>query len=392
MKNKTTKIILIIASILCILFGINLKSYAANTVEGNASNIFTETTTNTTNENKNTTNQVVVNNTNSEKVNSITKTTQTQKATTSKKSSNANLKNLGIKPYDFSGFRPEKTEYEVKVPEDTKSIEVYAQAQNSKAKVSGTGTKKLENEENTINIVVTAEDGTTKTYKINIIKSNVEENSGNNEENGKNNGKGLESLQINELKLNPDFDTNTYEYNVKYIGEDTKLEIKANPTDENYIVEIVGNNELKEGENIITILVSEKNGDNVATYQITVNKSLVDEEAIAREEAQKKEEKKRIILGSIVGIIMLAIIIFIIIKIRKNKNYDNEYSEVPFYGMNNDDDENDDLDIPKALSNENEDKEKLAKENAKSEFLEQYNFKDIDEKPKRRKSKGKRFK
>ena len=392
MKNKTTKIIISIALILCILLGVNLKSYAENTVEGNVSNTSTETTTNITKENKNATNQVVVNNTNSEKVNSNTKTTQTPKATTSKKSSNANLKNLGIKPHDFSGFRPEKTEYEVKVPEDTESIEVYAQVQDSKAKVSGTGTKKLESEENTINIVVTAEDGITKTYKINIIKSNVEENSGNNEENGENNGKGLESLQINELKLNPDFDTNTYEYNVKYIGEDTKLEIKANPTDENYIVEIVGNKELKEGDNIITILVSEKNGDNVATYQITVNKSLVDEEAIAREEAQKKEEQKRIIIGSIIGITIFAIIIFIIIKIRKNKNYDNEYSEVPFYGINNDDEENDELDIPKALSNENEDKEELAKENAKSEFLDQYNFKDIDEKPKRRKSKGKRFK
>ena len=70
------------------------------------------------------------------------------------------------------------------------------------------------------------------------------------------------------------------------------------------VVDVTGNEELKEGENIITILVSDKDGNNVATYQVTVNKSLVDEEAIAREEAKKQEEfRKKVIIGAVAAVI-----------------------------------------------------------------------------------------
>ena len=129
-----------------------------------------------------------------------------------------------------------------------------------------------------------------------------------------------------------------YEYTAKYIGEGKELNVDAVATNSDYTVEITGNDNLQEGENIVTILVTAANGDNVATYQVTVNKSLVDEEAIAREkeEAKKQEEqKKMIIIGVAVGVIVLIIVIAIIISHKRKKRWEQEYT-IPFSGLNYD--------------------------------------------------------
>lgn len=258
-------------------------------------------------------------------------------------SSNANLINLGIRPHDFSGFRSNTTSYSVTVPADTESVEVYAEAQDSRATISGTGTVNLQEGENTVNVVVTAENGTTKTYTI-IITREAAENTEENTEIIE--GEGLASLNIQDLELSPKFETNVYEYTAKYIGEGTTLQIEADPTNEEYQVEIVGNEDLKEGENLITILVSDSDGNNVATYQITVNKSLVDEEALAREQAEQ-EQRQRMIIGAVIAVVVvIAIIVFVIIRRRRNRAFAEEYSGVPFYGMNKDDNDNkDDIEI-----------------------------------------------
>ena len=273
---------------------------------------------------------------------------RTTTSSSQSESSNANLINLGIRPHDFSGFRSNTTSYSVTVPADTESVEVYAEAQDSSATISGTGTVNLQEGENTVNVVVTAEDGTTKTYTI-IITRETAEDTGENTEIIE--GEGLASLSIQNIELSPKFETNVYEYTAKYIGEDTSLQIEADPTNEEYQVEIVGNEDLKEGENLITILVSDSDGNNVATYQITVNKSLVDEEALAREQAEQ-EQRQRMIIGAVIAVVVLiAIIVFVIIRRRRNRAFAEEYSGVPFYGMNKDDDVNDEdfEETPKAL-------------------------------------------
>ena len=276
---------------------------------------------------------------------------RTTTSSSSRESSNANLINLGIRPHDFSGFRSGTTSYSVTVPADTESVEVYAEAQDSNATISGTGTVNLQEGENTINVVVTAEDGTTKTYTI-IITREAAENTEENTEIIE--GEGLASLSIQNIELSPKFETNVYEYTAKYIGEDTTVQIEANPTNEEYLVEIVGNEDLKEGENLITILVSDSDGNNVATYQITVNKSLVDEEALAREQAEQEQRQRMIIGAAIAVVVVIAIIVFVIIRRRRNRAFAEEYSGVPFYGMNKDDDDVNDEDFeetPKALKN-----------------------------------------
>lgn len=405
MKIQKKIIITILLSIAILFALLNNSNYAVNeTNEETASK-----NTNTSQEANNTAKQNTQNTSNTANTNSNSNSNNSNTAnnTTATKSNNANLSDLGIKPHDFKGFRYGTTSYEVTVPEETESIEVYAKTQDSKATLTGTGKKTLEKGENKLDVEVTAEDGTKKTYTINVIREVVQEGSENGQANNQvEKGEGLAELKINDLNLSPKFSTNVYEYDVKYIGEDNKLNITAEPTNENYVVEIIGNDNLQEGENIITILVSEKNGDNVATYQITVDKSLVDEEAIAKEKEEKAKQQK-IIIGSVVAVvIIIAIVVFIVIKRRRSEDleYDDTYDDYA-------DEEDEEIEVPKALKNKSKNVKKasndieedneidsLPKDKLKEKFLNNYsNYEedyeaDYNSPRKKDKPKGKRFK
>ena len=326
--------------------------------------------------------------------NSSSNTNTTSSTKETEKSSNANLKMLGIRPteYDFTGFKSGTTTYDVTVPQDVEEIEVYGTAQDSKAKVSGLGTKKIEEGLNDLSIVVTAEDGTEKIYTINLTRGGSGSSGEETEDDGAAvQNSGLSSLKIGDLQLTPEFNTTVYEYTAKYIGEEKTLNVEAKTTNEDYKVDIMGNDNLQEGENTITILVTDAKGKNIATYQVTVNKSLIDEEAVAREqeEARKKEEqKKMIIIGGAAGVIVLIIIIALIIRHRRNKAWAEDY-EVPFSGLNNDDFTEDDEE-----EEEDYEDEVWSKEKARKQFLDDYdnNIYHDQERASKKKHKGKRFK
>lgn len=333
---------------------------------------------------------------------------------TQAESSNANLSMLGIRPteYDFTGFKVGTTSYDVTVPNDVEEVEVYATAQDSKSKISGLGTKKITEGLNDLSIVVTAEDGTEKIYTINVTRESATSSEEGETTDGEiaSSGEGLSSLKIGDLELSPAFSTNVYEYTVKYIGEGKEVNVDAVATNSDYIVEVTGNDNLQEGENIVTILVTDDNGDNIATYQVTVNKSLVDEEAIAREqeEARKQEEqKKMIIIGVAVGVIVLIIVVAIIISHKRKKRWEQEYT-IPFSGLNYDDDEEEDYKVNSKqqyeddieeqdnniYDNNNDDDEiTWTKEEARKQFLDDYDNMYLDqERASRKKHRGKRFK
>ena len=275
------------------------------------------------------------------------------------KSSDANLTNLGIRPNDFTGFLPNQTSYSVDVPNDVTTIEVYAGWKNGQT-VSGIGTKSLKEGANTFNVVVTAADGvTTKTYTVTVNRQLAEENqddeTASEDENSENtdeenteivNGNsvfGLSKLQINGIELDPEFSTEVYEYTAKLIGDKESVEISTEATEDNAKVEITGNEALKEGENIITILVTNEAGDKTAAYQIKLTKSLVDEEALARErELEQEQRNRRIILIACAVVFILVVVIILIWRHRRNKRLAEEYS-IPYQGFN-DDDEYDDYD------------------------------------------------
>lgn len=153
MKSKIKNILGITIILSIIIFSSN--TYAANTT--NSSNTSTNSKTNSSS------------NSTSNKANT-TNTSNNTTSGTSTKSSDATLSDLGIKPNDFKGFKSGITSYKTTVPEDVEEVEVYAKTTSSKATLTGTGKKKLEKGTNTAEVTVTAENGTKKTYTIEITR------------------------------------------------------------------------------------------------------------------------------------------------------------------------------------------------------------------------------
>lgn len=304
-------------------------------------------------------------------------------------SNNANLSNLGIRPNDFSGFKPWLTSYNATVENDVTSVEVYATAQDSKSKLSGTGIKNLNEGNNAVSVTVTAEDGTKKTYTINVErkKADEEEKEEGNEENSETKQLGLSELQIEGLELTPEFKSDVYEYTVNYIGEDTKLNITAKSNNEDETIEIAGNENLAIGDNLVNIIVTDSTGENTVTYQLTVNKKLEDEEALAnkiKDEEQRRNTKRAIVLGTAL-IIVLVIAIIILIKKARNKRLSEEYSS-PYY--EDDEEDNDEYDNDEYYEEDDTN-------NYFEDIEEQEEIEDEEEtttKIKKKKVKGKRFK
>lgn len=293
------------------------------------------------------------------------------------KSNVATLANLGIKgQYDFTGFRAAKTSYSVTVPNEAESVEIYASKGQSGQKITGTGVKQLKEGTNAINVVVTAEDGTTtKTYTINIERKSAEttdDKEENTEEQPEETSTeeeetfGLKDLKIDGLELTPEFKTDVYEYSAELKEDKTSLELTTIATEENAEIEVTGNEDLKDGENIITIIVKEKDTDKTATYQITVNK-ISNEQNItdtAINKMQLSQNKIIVICAGVAVILLIIIILIVIIKKRKSTNNSEEYYYSELYSTDD-----------------------------KEEDLQEQIEEDYEEQPKKKKrSKGKRFK
>lgn len=306
-------------------------------------------------------------------------TNQGGQTTTPEKSKVATLSNLGIKPNDFSGFKANTYSYTTEVPNNVEKIEVYAIKGHKGQTITGAGTNKtLKVGENKFDITVTAEDGkTTQTYTINVIRKEAEVKP-NEEEPNENQEKpeeafGLSELTIEGLKLKPQFKTDVYEYTLELKEDLEKLNITALSTHADTNIEITGNENLVEGENVITIIVKtvdEESGiyDKIATYQIVVNK-ITPKEVVA-DNSKQDEMKKIIIISVAVGAILLIVVILVIIKVKKsNKMYDEEYEE--------------DRDLDNYQNNTTNEIEATESQPEDNEFYEEI---------KKIKSKGKRFK
>ena len=293
------------------------------------------------------------------------------------KSNVATLANLGIKgQYDFTGFRAAKTSYSVTVPNEAESVEIYASKGQSGQKITGTGVKQIKEGTNAINVVVTAEDGTTtKTYTINIERKSAEttdDKEENTEEQPEETSTeeeetfGLKDLKIDGLELTPEFKTDVYEYSAELKEDKTSLELTTIATEENAEIEVTGNEDLKDGENIITVIVKEKDTDKTATYQITVNK-ISNEQNItdtAINKMQLSQNKIIVICAGVAVILLIIIILIVIIKKRKSTNNSEEYYYSELYSTDD-----------------------------KEEDLQEQIEEDYEEQPKKKKhSKGKRFK
>ena len=274
------------------------------------------------------------------------------------KSTNKNLSSLKVTP---SGLTPEfdanTTQYTMTVGSNIDKLDIEAIAEDEKAKVEITGNEELKLGDNIIKIAVTAEDGTVRTYMITVTKEETVQF-------------GLSELSIEGITLTPEFSTGVYEYTANTDNKELKeLNITTKASDEDAKIEIIGNSDFKEGENVITILVSQ--GEETVTYQIKLN--IVDTPV---ETPQENNNMIYYIGGAILAVIILVIII-VVVKKRKSGTRDEEDDNFTYFSQikTNTEDSKDEVKEEDNTVNNNSN-------------TENFNFED-DETPK--KKKGKHF-
>ena len=157
------------------------------------------------------------------------------------------------------------------------------------ANVQYENTKQLKIGNNKINITVTSAGGLTKTYELNIIRQKVLSTNNN-----------IKSITIDGKKYT--FKNNTID-DLFITSNHKSLDIKVTPEDSNAKIKIEGNKNLKAGDNTITVICQAENGE-TQKYYIKFHKSMVLTD----------------IIGTIIGILILALPIIIIIIIIAHKN------------------------------------------------------------------------
>lgn len=273
--------------------------------------------------------------------------------TKSNKSSNNYLKNISTSLGTLSpAFNRSQTSYILSFPYDfdyktLEKISINAVKEDTKEKIEGTGVKEVKVGTNVYNLVVTAENGETRTYAIKLIKPEISEDK----------NIRLATLKLSyidesgksvELPLDKTFNAETFEYslNVESIVKSIKIDTILPEGSEGIKVSVSGNEDLQDGENVITITLFNEHDDTEnpkkTIYTIKVNKAAtVTAETAIMQPAEKTPEKKvnfKLIIGIILGIILLLIIILIILLIvSKKQSKDNEPDD---YGFISEDDEN----------------------------------------------------
>lgn len=230
---------------------------------------------------------------------------------------NNSLKELSVEGYEFyPTFNKNITNYYLTIPTDVIELKVKASTDNDKAKYVISGNK-ITKKDGTIKVTVTPVNGVKKTYNINVSKQNDNELK-------------LQKLEIENAKITPTFSESKYYYDVEASQMEIKplkITVEANESEAN--IEIIGNDEsLVEGNNIISIIIS--NEEETTTYELNVNitKQFTIEQ-VNNENKGKIEEVKNwlvdffsienniIAVLAALSVILIIVIIIVIIKIKK---------------------------------------------------------------------------
>ena len=236
------------------------------------------------------------------------------------KSKNSALKELTLLQGTLTPeFSKDITEYTVQVGTDVTELQLDAIPEDEKAKVKVDGNTDLKDGENKVTITVTAEDESTTVYTLTVNKTDET----------KDVGPVLSKLEISGATLSPTFSPEVYSYSVNVPIGTTTLDITAEAEDEETTVEITGNTDLKEGENLVTIMVTKGEGEEqqVTTYQITVN--VGDLLATSGENSSSSSGPNILVIicGIAAAIIVIAIITLIVINRRNKMDYDDDEDE-----------------------------------------------------------------
>lgn len=228
------------------------------------------------------------------------------------KSNDSYLKSLIINSsHDIDNkFDKNVSSYNITVPYEVEKLDLSYATNDSKANATITGNENFKvGEVNTVQIEVTAEDGTKRYYTLNVTRST------------KSSDNDLEDLVIEGADINPKFSPDILDYTVKVDGDTDKLNIKATPKTDGAKVEIIGNDNLKPGKNTVLVKVTDKNGFS-KYYTIEVEKAKKDKQAI------KIFGLTPLQFGLISGIIGLLLLLLLILLFRRKKKEEKEEKTV----------------------------------------------------------------
>ena len=235
---------------------------------------------------------------------------------------------------------------------DKESINIQAIPDDPNAQVEIKGNTKLKDGNNDIEIKVTAEDKkTSKSYFLHITKGNKDLANAN-----------LKSLEVKGYGLNPAFNSKDVEYLITYEGSINNLNIEAIPENEKATVQVLNNSDFSSMYHVVTIKVTAENGITNKEYKV-IAKNIKDGNSEDEEENEgglesntekteevsneidennendeskdeiiqednvnlnKENEKEQtnynstfIVIGIVVGVLIIAFIIYMIRKKKK---------------------------------------------------------------------------
>lgn len=182
------------------------------------------------------------------------------------KSTNANLSSLSIDGYSLNEpFTPATTLYTANVSGEVTKVTVNATVEDAgKATiVSGTGEHELEIGNNTIQVRVKAENGSTKDYTITVNRA-------------KKTISALSDLKVDGTTV-AGFDEETLEYDLGTVAfEKTSVEIEATLKDVDSTIEGTGTINLNTGENTLYVTVTAQDGVTKTSYILNIEREKDD--------------------------------------------------------------------------------------------------------------------
>ena len=179
-------------------------------------------------------------------------------------------------------FSPDIKEYYFTTDLSTNNLEVTAIPESENAKVLITGNENLKKGLNKISIEVTSSDNTNKSiYTINVTKTDDIKAANTN----------LEMLAIENITLEPLFDVNVLNYKANVSNDTKNINIFAVPENINAKVDIIGNKDLNEGDNIIKVRVTANNGYSYKDYILNIHRRTIEEDKAFEEEQEQNSEK-----------------------------------------------------------------------------------------------------
>ena len=217
---------------------------------------------------------------------------------------NLNSLNSDIGTFDTE-FDKDVTVYTLIVPSDAKEVILSGSLEDPLSTVDGLYKYELNEDKTTAIITVTAEDGSTKTYTVYIIKERpvvatpvVYYYSSNNY---------LKILDIDGYEL--EFNRDVTDYQISVDSDVKSLDITAVAEDSRARVEITGNEGFKSGKNTVIIAVKAENGD-IREYKLLVNKVSNESNLTEIEDSSNTAEKVVIIILIILVVFGLLYLIF----------------------------------------------------------------------------------